>query len=90
MKVSEYLRQYKETKQLPEVGDDEMLHFWGGWLIGRAAPDRNTDFLSEPDNINGAIHAAEFIEKHALSGIAGVEVINTLSKEEAEKIWPKE
>ena len=65
MKVSEYLREYQSTKQLPEVGEDSMLHYWAGWLIGRAAPYTGSDYLSRPEHIQIAIEAAHFIEEHA-------------------------
>ncbi len=65
MKVSEWLRQYQLTGEVPEVSDSEAgpaLAFWAGWLIG---PSHSQTAVSMDDRRAMAIKAAEFIETHA-------------------------
>lgn len=66
MKVSEWLREYQLTGAVPEArGDDSMIAFWSGWLIGRSSEANRIERLSDPQNLEMAIKVAEFIESHA-------------------------
>ena len=63
MKVSEWLRQYQISGQIPEGPvDDSMLPFWCGWLIGA---NRRIDTVTNENAIATAIRVAEFIESRA-------------------------
>lgn len=60
MKVSEWLREYQLTGQVPETTEPN-LALWAGWMMGHRG-------LIETDlsgRIELAIRAAEFIEEHA-------------------------
>lgn len=60
MKVSEYLRQYQLTGEVPDDGGDSLLNFYAGWLIGAARKSRAvTDFNGAREM---AIRVAEEIE----------------------------
>jgi len=60
MKLSEFLRQYQLSGELPDDRGDAMLNFWAGWLIGNA---RNTATVTNFNEAREfAIKAAEFIE----------------------------
>jgi hypothetical protein len=76
VKVSEWLRQYQLTGQIPDDADDPLIPFWAGWLIG--ASRRSGQILAPlpgvpvevqevalKDAREMAIRAAEFIETHA-------------------------
>lgn len=59
MKVSEFLREYQRTGELP-MPEKSMVSFWAGWLIGTAIKSRTV--IGGPDAMSMAISAAEFIE----------------------------
>lgn len=61
MKVSEFIRQYQISWQVP-TPDDSMVSFWGGWLISAA---HRGELRTMEQSIEMAIKAAEFIEEHA-------------------------
>lgn len=65
MKVSEWLRQYQLTGEVPELADSEYrtsMAFWCGWLIG---PSHSQTAVTMDDRREMAIRAAEFIELRA-------------------------
>ena len=62
MKVSEFIRQYQISGQVP-TPDDSMVAFWGGYLIFAAYRDGRLRTMEQ--SIEMAIKAAEFIEEHA-------------------------
>lgn len=61
MKVSEFIRQYQITGCVPP-GDDSMVAFWAGWLIGSG---RRVELRTMEESIEMAAKAAEFIESRA-------------------------
>jgi len=62
MKVSEWLRQYQISGEVPQAPKgEEMIAFYAGWLIGAQT---RTDETMEV-KIAFAIKASEFIEEHA-------------------------
>lgn len=63
MKVSEFLRQYQLTGQVP-TPDDAMVSYWAGWLIGHSNRHNKVTMTLEQE-ISRALQAAEFIEEHA-------------------------
>ena len=67
MKVSEWLRKYQLTGQIPDTPDgvDPNIAYWCGWLMGNSSRVQRTERLSDPHNLEQAIAAAEFIEAHA-------------------------
>jgi hypothetical protein len=62
VKVSEFLRKYQISGELPDNGGDAMLNFYAGWLIGNANRGTIRTFGEARDM---AIKAAEFIESRA-------------------------
>ncbi len=65
MKVSEWLKQYQMTGEVPELTDSEhgvLMAFWCGWLIG---PSHSQIAVTMDDRRSMAIKAAEFIEERA-------------------------
>jgi hypothetical protein len=62
MKVSEWLRLYQVSGEVPEVPKgEELLAFWSGWLIGHQGLTQ----VSMAERLEMSIKAAEFIEDHA-------------------------
>jgi hypothetical protein len=61
MKVSEYLRRYQLSGELPDDGGDSMLTFWAGWLTGICYRGTVCD-VSQAREM--AVKIAEFIEAH--------------------------
>jgi hypothetical protein len=61
MKVSEFLRKYEITGQVPEP-DDPLVSFWAGWLIG-CAHGRTDAVGTMAEAVTFARQAAEFIEQ---------------------------
>lgn len=63
LKVSEWLRRYQISGEVPEAPvDDPMMAFWGGWLIGHGMRGVSTTYDEARDV---AIKLAEFIEERA-------------------------
>lgn len=58
MKVSEFLREYQITGNLPDP-EEPLVSFWAGWLVGNA---RIHQTVNLENAIEMAIKAAEFIE----------------------------
>jgi hypothetical protein len=65
MKVSEWLRQYQITGEVPTApAGEELIAFWAGYLTG--VPIRSGQTVTTPtERMEMAIKAAEFIEEHA-------------------------
>ena len=62
MKVSDFLRRYQISGQLPDDEGDEMLTFYAGWLIGASYKGTITTMDQARKD---AIKIAEFIESRA-------------------------
>jgi hypothetical protein len=60
VKVSQWLREYQISGQVPEANEPALLAFWAGWLIG-AARHGTVRTLDEAREL--AIKVAEFIEE---------------------------
>ena len=60
MKVSEFLRAWQLTGELPEIKDDPLIAFWAGHLVGVPSIATNYDERREM-----AIKCAEAIEERA-------------------------
>ncbi len=66
MKVSEWLRRWQISGEIPDTPkDDPMLVFWGGWLTGAARGGRFQTEVTFEDGRDMAIKVAEFIEERA-------------------------
>jgi hypothetical protein len=62
MKVSDFLRQYQLSGELPDDGGDEMLNFYAVWLI---TASYKVTITTIDQARKDAITIAEFIEKRA-------------------------
>jgi hypothetical protein len=63
MKVSEWLRRYQVSGEVPDTpSDDPMMAFWCGWLIGHGMRGVSRTYDEARDM---AIKVAEFIEERA-------------------------
>ena len=65
MKVSDWLKQWQLTGEVPTLKDSEeptTMAFWCGWMIG---PNHSQTAVTMDDCRAMAIKAAEFIELHA-------------------------
>jgi len=60
--MSEFLRRYQISGEVPDKPVDPMLAFWAAWMIGCAKKGTATTF-DEAREL--AIKAAEFIENQA-------------------------